>query len=81
MLELGDGCIQALDYRDGAHADQAVRVHGAVFFGEPVVVCADERHVGTVVADASPEWRADRTWKQHFGVDAVLVLFSEPLLR
>ena len=80
MLHLGDRVVDIGD-RNDPHADETVGRHGAVFFGEPVVVAADHRLVDLVMRDVAPEDGArDHRREQDLGVHAVLVLLPDPLL-
>ena len=81
MLHLGDRVIDIGD-RDDPHADQTVGRDGAIFLAEPVVVAADHGLVDLVMRDVAPEHRPrDHRREQDLGVDAVLVLLADALLR
>ena len=80
VLHLGDRVVDIGD-RDDPHADQTVGRHGAVFFGEPVVVAANDSLVDLVMRDVAPEdGTRDHCREQDLGVHAVLVLLFDALL-
>ena len=57
-----------------------MRIHSAVFFGEPAVVGAHQRFVSVVVFDAAPKLgTALLRWKQYLGIDAVALLLGDAL--
>ena len=80
IVYFGDGIVDA-GVRDHAHAEQAVRVVGAVFFSKPFVVGADHRLVGVVVSDAAPKLGVTAVRVENLRIDTVLILLPQPLLR
>ena len=81
VLQLLDVGVQILDDGHDGHADEAVRVLGAVVLDEPVVVRADDGQVRLVVVHHPPHPRAGGLrGEEHLGVDAVDVLFLHALL-
>ncbi len=77
-----DDVVQLAAQRQDADAEQTLRIHCAVFFGEPAVVGAHQRFVSVVVFDAAPKLRtALLRREQYLGIDAVAFLLADALFR
>ena len=82
IFQFVDNVVQLAAQWQDADADQTLRIHGAVFFGEPAVVGAHQRFVSVVVFDAAPKlWPALLRWEQYLGIDAVALLLTDALFR
>ena len=82
IFQFVDDVVQLAAQWQDADTDQTLRIHSAVFFGEPAVVGAHQRFVSDVVFDAAPKLRTTLLRReQYFGIDAVALLLADALFR